>query len=103
MNFDTSNANFTESIRKLEITDPNHADTFNTIFEPLLKNDVFIKKNFGDKISTITQDMSSVIFQLALQNIINTSDMKHIFVDKFSGQSDVILNQGIISDEGIYI
>lgn len=32
---------FSEEIRKLQTSDPAHADTFNPLFERLINNDVF--------------------------------------------------------------
>ncbi|AKN32369.1 hypothetical protein Ccar_16465 [Clostridium carboxidivorans P7] len=103
MDYDISNPVVTEQIRKLEVTDPCHADTFNTIFEKLVNNDVALKKNFGDKVSTITNDISQVIFQLALQGLISTSGMKHVFIDKIENAADVNLLQGMYTNGKVYI
>ena len=35
---------YNEVLRMLESTDPNHADTFNALFEQLINNDAFLKK-----------------------------------------------------------
>lgn len=41
--FDVSSAVFNEQLRKLEVTDPSHADTFNQLFAQLIQNDVALK------------------------------------------------------------
>lgn len=42
--FDVSSATFNEKLRKLETTDPVHADVFNAVLEQLIKNDVALKE-----------------------------------------------------------
>jgi hypothetical protein len=42
--FDTSNPEYNEHLRKLETTDPNHADTFNANFRQLILNDAFLNE-----------------------------------------------------------
>lgn len=106
-NFDISNAKFNGEVRKLEITDPCHADTFNTIFNILVNNDVAINKKVEEDIkrelSSIQADTTDLVFQLAMQNLLNTSDMKHVFVDKIESSSDVKLIQGMYSGGKVYI
>ena len=43
-NFDISNAVFNEKLRRLEASDPNHADVFNELFWQLIQNDVALKE-----------------------------------------------------------
>lgn len=106
-NFDISNAKFNGEVRKLEITDPCHADTFNTIFNILVTNDVALNKKIEEDIkrelSSIQADTTDLVFQLAMQNLLNTSDMKHVFVDKIESSSDVKLIQGMYSGGKVYI
>ena len=48
-NFDVpENPEFTEDIRKLETTDPGHANIFNAVFEPIINNVLHVKKMITD-------------------------------------------------------
>lgn len=51
-NFDVSGADYNESLRMLETTDPVHADTFNPLFRQLIHNDVALKEAFSEHITT---------------------------------------------------
>ncbi|WP_333861726.1 hypothetical protein [Clostridium sp.] len=106
-NFDTSNAKFNGEVRKLEITDPCHADTFNAIFNILVNNDVALNKKIEEDIkrelSSIQADTTDLVFQLAMQNLLNTSNMKHVFVDKIESNNDVNLLQGMYGGGKVYI
>ena len=106
-NFDTSNAKFNVEVRKLEITDPCHADTFNAIFNILVNNDVALNKKIEEDIkrelSSIQADTTDLVFQLAMQNLLNTSNMKHVFVDKIESNNDVNLLQGMYGGGKVYI
>lgn len=42
------NPEFTEDIRKLETTDPGHANIFNAVFEPIINNVLHVKKMITD-------------------------------------------------------
>lgn len=42
------NPEFTEGIRKLETTDPGHANIFNAVFEPIINNVLHVKKMITD-------------------------------------------------------
>lgn len=42
--FDISGATFNENLRKLETSDPAHADVFNALFMQLINNDVALKE-----------------------------------------------------------
>ena len=42
------NPEFTEDIRKLETTDPRHANIFNAVFEPIINNVLHVKKMITD-------------------------------------------------------
>ena len=42
--FDISGATFDENLRKLETSDPAHADVFNALLEQLINNDVALKE-----------------------------------------------------------
>lgn len=55
-NFDTTNPMYNAVMRKLETTDPAHADLFNSLFGQLLNNDVFTNSKVSelkDSISTL--------------------------------------------------
>ncbi|EGO86969.1 hypothetical protein G8S49_01565 [Clostridium botulinum C] len=47
-NFDVSNAKFNREIRKMEVTDPCHADTFNNVFKTLINNDVALNSQYEE-------------------------------------------------------
>lgn len=42
--FDISGATFDENLRKLETSDPAHADVFNALLGQLINNDVALKE-----------------------------------------------------------
>jgi hypothetical protein len=44
-----NSANYSTDIRKIEPTDPGHADTFNPLFKTLIDNDVHLKETKADK------------------------------------------------------
>lgn len=48
-NFDVSNPQFSGEMRMLEKSDPAHANTFNPMFEQLLKNDMALKHIKDDR------------------------------------------------------
>lgn len=48
---------FQNKVRQLEPTDPDHANTFNPLFETLLNNDVFLKL---DKMDRPTQQIITI-------------------------------------------
>ncbi|KEI16826.1 hypothetical protein Z959_08255, partial [Clostridium novyi B str. ATCC 27606] len=52
-NFDVSNAKFNREIRKMEVTDPCHADTFNNVFKTLINNDVALNSQYEDCVKKI--------------------------------------------------
>lgn len=106
-NFDISNSKFNDQVRKLEVTDPCHADTFNNIFNILVNNDVALNKKIEEDIkrelSSIQADTTDLVFQLAMQKLINTENMKHIFIDKIESQSDIKLMSGMFENGKVYI
>lgn len=52
-NQDTTNPEFISLLRKLETTDPGHADTFNPLFKILINNDVYLKNYINTKIDEL--------------------------------------------------
>lgn len=60
-NFDTDNAKFNADLRKLEPTDPAHADTFNAGLEQLIKNDVALKKEQESSKISMTYDAENKV------------------------------------------
>lgn len=106
-NFDISNAKFNGIVKKLEVTDPNHADTFNRIFNILVNNDVAlntkIEEDIKKELASIQADTTDLVFQLAMQKLINTENMKHIFIDKIENQSDIKLMSGMFKNGKVYI
>lgn len=59
-NFDVSNPVFSTEMRMLEKSDPAHANTFNPLFEQLLKNDMALKH--------IKDDRNGNTFQLGIED-----------------------------------
>lgn len=55
-NFDVSNAKFNREIRKMEVTDPCHADTFNNVFKTLINNDVALTSQYEELAKKVTND-----------------------------------------------
>jgi len=47
---DTTSRSYNELLRKLETTDPVHADTFNPLYEQLVTNDMYLHDNLGAKV-----------------------------------------------------
>lgn len=107
MNYDVSNPIFTDQVRELEVTDPCHADTFNRILSILVNNDVALNKKVEEdvkkELASVQADTINLAFQLAVQNLISTSGMKHIFIDKIESINDVNLLQGMYSNGKAYI
>ena len=52
---------YNEVLRMLESTDPNHADTFNVLFEQLINNDAFLKKFLEKLKETATQSAAGLM------------------------------------------
>lgn len=78
-NFNISNPVFNGQLRKLETTDPNHADTFNTNFRQLIENDQALNSGLATKASQISlnnetvQRQSEIAIERARIDTINTS------------------------------
>lgn len=79
-NFEAS-PEFTEQFRRLETTDPAHAELFNAVFSILLNNDVFLKMISDQLIQEIRQHVADKENpheankdQMGLGNVDNTSD-----------------------------
>ncbi|QAT40824.1 hypothetical protein [Clostridium sp. JN-9] len=49
------------------------------------------------------EDITQLIFQLAVQDLINISNIKHIFVDKIESSADVSLISGMYANSKVYI
>lgn len=106
-NFDISNAKFNDQVKRLEVTDPCHANTFNNILGILVNNDVALNKKIEEdlkrELSSIQADTTDLVFQLAMQKLINTENMKHIFIDKIESESDIKLITGMFKNGKVYI
>lgn len=78
---------YSVEMRKLEVTDPAHADLFNAMFQQLLENDAYFSKQISEikdiaseeEISEIVQEQIEQA-QQQLQNQINTKADKSILL-----------------------
>ena len=83
------NPEFTHEIRAFESTDPAHADLFNTVIQPLVTNDAFLKKQAQQAM----QDNEEVVD--ALNSAIGTKANKEEFeihknaTDSLLGTQDI--------------
>lgn len=97
-----NNAEYDNEIRRLEDTDPARAETvFNPLFSKIINN-VQALKNMHEKdsellfqtIYNLSNDVSTLAFELAMNGYINTDGMKQVVVDKFESTDDLNLISG---------
>ena len=81
--FDISDAQFNPELRRLETTDPNHADVFNALYGQLIKNDVALK---------------SVTDQALLAEFATNAEVKEV-IDSMGGGTPEGGDEGGISED----
>lgn len=70
------NPEYTEAIRKFEITDPAHAELFNAVVQTLINNDTFLKKVAEQHLGNKENPHNVTKFQVGLGNVNNTADIE---------------------------
>ncbi len=59
--------------------------------------------NVEKELASVQTDIIDLAFQLAIQNLVSTSNMKHVFIDKIENASDVNLISGMYANSKVYI
>lgn len=57
----------------------------------------------GDHIVTIISDIAKLSFQLSLQSLIDSSEMRHVIIDEIDSQDAVIVVSGKYGNNRVYI
>ncbi len=80
---------YDQAIRKLETSDPAHADTFNPLFEKLINNDAYLKEQ-QDKLIEYTGPLSTERL---------SKDSNDIYVEvRYKRANGSLLKKSVLSD-----
>lgn len=63
----------------------------------------YINTDIVKAVSGVSHDLLDVIFQLTLQDLIDTNDIKQVVVDEIQSQDDVIVLSGKFGENKVYI
>jgi hypothetical protein len=98
-NFDTSGATYNPELRKFEVTDPVHADTFNAVAEQLIKNDVATRKGTGlIGTNVYSDDPEFMVLTANGPKKVARDDMVHIVLPNNAGSHNSIYRGRYLGD-----